>query len=59
MLTLGNNILGLAPGPFLVGVLADNFGLLTAMQMLPFVGLGAAAAFLIADRHYDKDVEAT
>jgi MFS family permease len=57
MLTLGNNILGYAPGPFVVGVLADNFGLRTAMQVLPFVGLAAAAAFLIADRNYDRDVQ--
>jgi len=57
MLTLANNILGYAPGPFLVGVLADAFGLRTALQALPLVGLGAAAAFLIADRYYDDDVQ--
>jgi MFS family permease len=59
MLTLGNNIVGYAPGPFIVGLLADTSGLLTAMQILPLVGLGAAAAFLIADRYYDHDAQQT
>ncbi|KAF7958187.1 hypothetical protein AWV80_00935 [Cupriavidus sp. UYMU48A] len=59
MLTLANNILGYAPGPFIVGLLADASGLLTAMQILPLAGLGAAAAFLIADRYYDNDAQQT
>jgi hypothetical protein len=29
------------------------------MQMLPFGGVGAAAAFLIADRYYDKGAKVT
>ncbi len=34
-LTLANNLLGLALGPFVVGLLADRFGLVTALQIAP------------------------
>jgi MFS family permease len=47
-LTLANNLLGLAPGPFVMGVLADHLNLLRAFQIVPLVGLLAAAVFLIA-----------
>jgi predicted MFS family arabinose efflux permease len=50
--TLANNVLGLAPGPFLTGVLADAQGLRAALQLMPLVGLLAAACFLAASRHY-------
>lgn len=36
-LTLANNLLGLAAGPFVMGVLADHYGLGTAFKTLPFV----------------------
>jgi MFS family permease len=56
MLTLANNILGAAPAPYLTGVLADRIGLLGALQMVPLISLGAAAAFFIAKRHYLLDL---
>ncbi len=34
-LTLANNLLGMAPGPFLTGVVADRMGLMAALQWLP------------------------
>jgi MFS family permease len=56
-LTLGNNLLGLAPGPFLTGVIADRIGLMGAMEIVPAVALAAAVAFTIGKRHYAKDLQ--
>lgn len=56
-LTLANNLLGLAPGPFLTGVLADRIGLAGVFQMVPLVSLGAAAVFWYARRYYEQDVQ--
>jgi MFS family permease len=55
-LTLANNLLGLAPGPFLTGVLADRYGLATACQLVPLVSLLSALVFACARRHYLADV---
>jgi MFS family permease len=55
-LTLANNLLGLAPGPFLTGVLADHVGLGGALRLVPLVSLGAAAVFWSARRHYLADL---
>lgn len=49
-LTLANNLLGLAPGPFITGVLADRIGLLGALQTIPVVALAAALAFALGRR---------
>jgi hypothetical protein len=54
-LTLANNLLGLAPGPIVAGVLADHSNLATALQIVPFSSLAAAAAFWFCRRHYDRD----
>src|SRR3954447_26437004 len=48
-LTLANNLLGLAAGPFIVGQLADGFGLATAMRFVPLAAL-AALVFLYVGR---------
>ncbi|NRR29378.1 MFS transporter [Oxalobacteraceae bacterium] len=55
--TLGNNLLGLAPGPFLTGVLADRYGLALACQLVPLVSLAAALVFMLARRSYLRDVQ--
>lgn len=55
-LTLVNNLLGLAPGPFLTGVVADRIGLLGALQWIPLGGLCAAACFAIGRTHYAADL---
>ena len=58
-LTLANNLLGLAPGPFVTGALADRLGLQTALcRSIPCVSLAAALAFLIGKRYYERDVAA-
>lgn len=55
-LTLANNLLGLAPGPLLTGVLADHIGLLDAFKLVPCVALFAAVAFWIGRLHYKQDI---
>ncbi|WP_332852146.1 MFS transporter [Duganella sp. S19_KUP01_CR8] len=55
-LTLANNLLGLAPGPLLTGVLADRYGLATACRLVPLVSVVAALVFVYARRHYLLDV---
>jgi len=56
-LTLANNLFGLAAGPLITGVLADAFGLATAFQLVPLIGLVAAAVFYLAKRHYLGDIQ--
>ncbi|HUL94469.1 MAG TPA: MFS transporter [Usitatibacter sp.] len=55
-LSLANNLLGMAPGPVVTGALADRYGLAAAFQVVPFVCLGAAAAFALGRRHYPADI---
>lgn len=56
-LTLANNLLGLAPGPFITGLLADRLELMGAMQIVPLFALGAVAAFAVGKRHYPADLQ--
>jgi MFS family permease len=53
-LTLANNFLGLAPGPYVTGVLADRWGLLHALQLAPLAGLLAAGGFALALRSHTR-----
>ena len=55
-LTLVNNLIGLAPGPLVTGMLSDRFGLLGALQIIPFAALLGAVAFLIGKRNYIDDL---
>jgi MFS family permease len=54
-LTLANNLVGLAPGPFLTGLMADHIGLDKAFQVLPLASLLSAGLFLYVRRHYASD----
>jgi predicted MFS family arabinose efflux permease len=56
VLALTQNLIGLAGGPLLTGVLSDRYGLQTAMGMAPLFCLGAAALFLVAARTYETDL---
>jgi MFS family permease len=55
VLVLGNNLLGLAPGPVVVGALSDAYGLKIALGMAPLMCLAASAFFLLASRHYARE----
>ena len=52
MLALANNLLGLAPGPYFTGWIADRSDLLTALKLLPLPCLLALAAMALARRDY-------
>jgi predicted MFS family arabinose efflux permease len=51
-LTLANNLLGLAAGSLITGILADRFGLEGAMKIVPIVAVGALIALLIGRKYY-------
>ncbi len=51
-LTLANSLLGLALGPFVVGVLADHIGLSGALRLAPLTYLVAIAALILGKRCY-------
>ena len=53
---LFQNLLGLAAGPFIAGVLSDALGLQAAMAITPFACLLAALAFVAAARSYEPDL---
>ena len=55
--SLANNLIGMAPGPFLTGAVADRIGLLGALQWMPVAGLAAAGVFALGRRHYDRDLQ--
>jgi MFS family permease len=55
VLSLFQNLFGLAAGPFLAGVLSDAWGLVPALTAVPLFGLVAAGAFTLAARSYDAD----
>jgi MFS family permease len=56
VITLLNNLLGLAPGPFVTGVLSDQYGLDFALQWIPLTSTISALALCMAYRHYDADL---
>ncbi|APE07970.1 MULTISPECIES: MFS transporter [Rhodococcus] len=56
-LTVANNVLGLATGPFVVGILADRLGLLAALQLTPLVYALAIVALIFGKRWYASGVE--
>ena len=55
---LFGNLLGLAPGPYIVGVLSDSIGLKAALTIVPVAGLFASICFLLAAGSYRRDVAA-
>ena len=54
-LVLANNLIGLAPGPLIVGLLSDQVGLKMAMTVTPLLALAAAVCFVLASRSYETD----
>ncbi|HEX3138603.1 MAG TPA: hypothetical protein VHQ87_01025, partial [Rhizobacter sp.] len=57
VLALFQNLLGLAAGPFIAGVLSDAYGLTTALALTPFFGVLAACAFAWGSRSYEGDLQ--
>jgi MFS family permease len=55
-LTLANNLLGLAAGPLVTGILADRFGLETAMQLVPLAAIGALVFLVLGRRVYPSSL---
>jgi MFS family permease len=51
-LTFFNNLLGLAAGPIVTGIIADRLGLETAMKYVPLVAVAAIIALLIGRSVY-------
>lgn len=56
VLSLFQNLFGLAAGPFISGVLSDALGLQMAMAIMPAFGLLAALAFIRASTSYETDM---
>lgn len=56
VLSLFQNLFGLAVGPFLVGALSDRWGLQHALAVVPCFSILAAVAFVWCARSYDMDV---
>jgi MFS family permease len=54
-IALANNLIGLAPGPFIVGILSDSLGLKLALTLAPVLALAAAVFFVLASRSYEAD----
>ena len=50
VLALANNLLGLAPGAFVTGLLADRFGISAALGLMPLIAVAAAGCLWSASR---------
>ena len=57
VLSLTQNLFGLAAGPLLTGLLSDAYGLPFAMSVVPLFCLLAAGVFVVAARSYVSDLE--
>jgi MFS family permease len=57
VLSVTQNLIGLAGGPLLTGALSDRFGLQAAMGSMPLFCIAAAALFLLASRTYERDLQ--
>jgi len=58
VLSLTQNLFGLAAGPLLTGVLSDIYGLPFAMSVVPVFCVLAAVVLVIAARTYEADLKA-
>ena len=57
VLSLFQNLLGLAAGPAIAGALSDEFGLDNALTLMPAFGALAALLFIVASRSYEADFQ--
>lgn len=56
MVTLVQNLFGLAAGPFIAGALSDAFGLGTALALMPLFCFASAAVVIAGARVYPADL---
>ena len=56
VMSLFQNLLGLAAGPLIAGILSDAWSLPVALTVIPLFSLLAAGAFLVAARSYEFDM---
>lgn len=56
VMSLFQNLFGLALGPFIAGALSDAVGLESALTLIPLFGLIAVGAMLMASRTYAADI---
>ncbi|KJS27185.1 MAG: multidrug DMT transporter permease [Hyphomonadaceae bacterium BRH_c29] len=56
VLTLVNNFLGLAPGPYITGILADRYGLDSALSLICLVSLASTLVFMLVRMLYAGDL---
>jgi MFS family permease len=56
VLSLSQNLLGLAAGPFIAGWISDAWSLEAALAVMPIFGVLAAGLFMVAARGYERDV---
>ena len=54
-MALANNLIGLAPGPLIVGMLSDRLGLKLALTLTPLLALVSAVFFVLVSRSYEAD----
>ncbi|MES1264418.1 MAG: MFS transporter, partial [Variovorax sp.] len=57
VLSLFQNLLGLAAGPFIAGILSDAWTLEHALTAIPLFSVVAAAMLLMACRSFEADLE--
>ena len=57
VLSLFQNLLGLAAGPFIAGLLSDAWTLQHALTAMPLFSVLAAAALLVACRSFEADLK--
>jgi MFS family permease len=57
VLSLFQNLFGLAAGPFIAGALSDVWGLATTLVAMPSFAIIAAFAFKLAARSYVADMQ--
>jgi MFS family permease len=55
VLSLFQNLLGLAAGPVITGALSDAFGLDSALTVIPAFSVLAALCFVMASRTYEAE----
>ena len=55
MITVSQNLFGMAVGPLITGVLSDSYGLGTALAVVPVFSLLSAMFLMMGARSYEAD----